>query len=214
MRDPIQARLMHREGTAGRAAGLTLIELMVTLVIMAVLAAVAYPNMQNLMRHNRVVALSNSLQADLQYARGQAAATRAYVSICPVANPGDQTCASGSGSYDNGWLVYTSLTANAAYDGSASNLQRVEQAATNASLRSSISNVLTYNARGMLLSGNDQEASSDVLFYVCSKSTSSDTIGTSTAGIPGIAMNAAGAGRISSTPLAADSSCTPSPPGT
>ncbi len=213
MRGPQQTRSMPAASSIRRDAGITLIELLVTIAILAILAAFAYPQMRNMIRHNRAASLSNSMQADLLYARGQAAATRSYISICPVANPGDQTCATNSGTYDNGWLVYTSSAANTVYDGTAANLRRVGQAAVNASLRSSINGVITYNSRGMLLSSGDQQATSDVLFYACSKTSATDTVGVSANGTPGVSLSAAGSGRVASFALAAGASCTP-PTGT
>lgn len=52
-----------------RGQGLTLVELMVTLVITAVLMAVAIPSMQQLIAKRRVAGVANELLTDLRYLR-------------------------------------------------------------------------------------------------------------------------------------------------
>ncbi|WP_325436701.1 GspH/FimT family pseudopilin [Pseudomonas nitroreducens] len=54
------------------SAGFTLIELMVTIVLVAILAGVALPNFTLLIRNNRVLSLSEEFYGMLQYARTEA----------------------------------------------------------------------------------------------------------------------------------------------
>jgi type IV fimbrial biogenesis protein FimT len=190
-----------------KQAGFTLLELMITVVILAILSALAYPNMRNFMRHNQVVSQSNSLQSNLMYARGLAASTRSYVSICPVSTAGSMTCSTTSGTYDLGWLVYTTTSPNTAYSAAVTtSLQMNVTAPVNVSIRAGSVGVLTYNARGELLVAPAQQPTS-VTFTTCAKSSSSDSIGTNTVAVPGIQLNAANSGRVSSTVLSTGAAC-------
>lgn len=84
--------------------GMTLIELIVTVSIVAILAAFASPALSEMMENNRLTALNNQLVSNLNYVRGEAV-KRAYdVTMC-VRNSTGSDCA-GSGGYHNGWIVF------------------------------------------------------------------------------------------------------------
>ncbi len=71
----------NRHPDHGTCAGLTLIELMVTIAIAAILLAIAVPNLQNLFINNRLVTASNSFVASLNTARSEAIRRGASVSL-------------------------------------------------------------------------------------------------------------------------------------
>ncbi len=56
--------------------GFTLVELMITLVLLAIVATIAVPNFVQFIRNNQVQAKADELKTFLQYARGQAVMTR------------------------------------------------------------------------------------------------------------------------------------------
>lgn len=56
--------------------GFTLVELMITIALLAIVATIAVPNFVQFIRNNQVQAKADELKTFLQYARGQAAATR------------------------------------------------------------------------------------------------------------------------------------------
>ena len=195
--------------TRRRLNGFSLVELMVTLGVLAIITALAYPSMRDFMRRNRAVAQSNALMADLQYARGQAAATRSYVSICPRASATGTTCGT-DGNYDLGWLVYTGQSPGVAYAstaaGAADNLQRqAPDMSATTSVRASASGPLTFNSRGELL--NAASPGSDVSFLTCAKAKAGDSLGANTTRIPGIRLNVASSGRVASSTLASADAC-------
>jgi len=69
-----------------RTAGFTLVELMVTLAVVGILAAVAVPAMTSLIAGNRLAGASSELTSSLQLARSEAIRRNAQVTICASSN--------------------------------------------------------------------------------------------------------------------------------
>jgi type IV fimbrial biogenesis protein FimT len=69
-----------------RAGGFSLVELMVTLAVVAILAAVATPSLVSVVNNNRLAAQSNEMVASLQIARSEAVRMNAQVSLCRSTN--------------------------------------------------------------------------------------------------------------------------------
>lgn len=82
--------------------GLTLIELMITLAVLAVLATSAVPAMTRFIDEQRLTAGANLLVTHLQYARSEAIARNLPVSACP--SPDGLTCQGNR--WDMGWMVF------------------------------------------------------------------------------------------------------------
>lgn len=64
------------------ACGFTLIELMVTIAVLADLAAIAMPSFTSLINSNRLTTQANTLVASLQHARSEAIRLNHKVSVC------------------------------------------------------------------------------------------------------------------------------------
>ena len=62
--------------------GFTLVELMMTLAVLAILLVVAAPPLRDAVRRHRVIAASNALRADIAYARTEAILGGMVASIC------------------------------------------------------------------------------------------------------------------------------------
>ncbi len=84
--------------------GFTLVELLVTLAIAAILVTVGAPSFTTLISSNSAKNASDRLSNSLAYARSEAVTRGANVTVCSKSAGGD-TCANGT-SWINGWLIY------------------------------------------------------------------------------------------------------------
>lgn len=86
-----------------RQHGMTVIELMIALAVVAILATVGVPAMARFMAENRVVAKTNLMISHIQFARHSAVTRRAHVVACPSH---DQRTCSGGNRWDRGWIIF------------------------------------------------------------------------------------------------------------
>jgi type IV fimbrial biogenesis protein FimT len=191
-----------------RVAGFSLIELMVTIGVAAILLAIALPNLRTFMRRNAVVSETNDLIGDLQYARSTAVNQRALVAVCPRTTSTTSVACDTGNSFENGWIIYVPTTAGAVYAGNGTatdtTLLRTAQPANSMSIRGlTTMPVVTFNQRGELTAGTDMK------FSVCSKKSSTATVGESISGVTGVTVTQASSGRVASTGIAVGGSCSP-----
>lgn len=92
-----------------RSRGFTLIELMITLVLAAIILALGVPGFQDIVRNNRAATQSNELVAALSLARSEAVKRGARVSLCPST---DQASCTGGTDWAGGWIVFRDIAAN------------------------------------------------------------------------------------------------------
>jgi type IV fimbrial biogenesis protein FimT len=138
--------LLH---SSGGAAGFTLVELMVTVAIVAILMAIGAPQLQSFLQKQRVAADVNSLTAAVQLARSEALKRNGRVSMCALTS-GDFTvataaqCSAGATSWANGWLIYIDYSNGAGFNSATDTVIKVE--------RNTRSPVITGTGLGGLLS--------------------------------------------------------------
>ncbi len=88
-----------------RSAGFTLLELMITISVLAILVGVGIPSFRDMMRRNRLVTQTNELIGALALARSEAVKRGLRVTICP-ANATQDAC-SDSGDWADGMIIFT-----------------------------------------------------------------------------------------------------------
>lgn len=103
--------------------GLTLIELLVTVAVIAIIVLIGVPRFQGVMENNRMIANLNKLSGDLNYARSEAVKRSITVTICGSSN--QASC--NSTNWEDGWIIFTDQNKDAAINQS-DTLLRVAQA--------------------------------------------------------------------------------------
>ncbi|NND00519.1 MAG: prepilin-type N-terminal cleavage/methylation domain-containing protein [Gammaproteobacteria bacterium] len=93
---------------ADKQAGLTLLELIVVIGIVALLAGVAAPNFRDFLQNNRLQSSASEIELALKLARNEALKLGNTVMMCPSNNPEAATpvCSASTADWGNGLLVY------------------------------------------------------------------------------------------------------------
>lgn len=104
---PLSRGRPQRIDVPSRSGGTTLLELMITLSIAAILLAIGVPSYQNIVATNRIAAVTNELSAALQLARSEAVTRGRTVTVCKsddiTATP--PVCDAGA-NWQDGWVVF------------------------------------------------------------------------------------------------------------
>ncbi len=84
-------------------SGFTLLELLITLAIVAILLTVGVPSLRSMMQGNQLVSSTNELLSALHVARSEAIKSNGRVTICESSN--GTSCAA-TGDWKDGWIVF------------------------------------------------------------------------------------------------------------
>lgn len=93
-----------------KLSGFTLVELMVTVVIVGTLMTVGLPQLKTFMQGSQLVAASNELVSAMNVARSEAIKRNARVTICESS---DGMACSATGDWGNGWVVFVDADGDA-----------------------------------------------------------------------------------------------------
>ena len=88
-----------------RHRGFTLVELLITISLLAIVLAVGIPSFQELIRSNQASALGVEFSRDVSRARAEAISTNRCVKMCQ-SNAGSGTCATSDNDWQRGWVLF------------------------------------------------------------------------------------------------------------
>jgi type IV fimbrial biogenesis protein FimT len=93
--------------TLNRQSGFTMVEMIMTVAVGAILLTIGIPSFRYITNSNRIAAEINGLLGDLQFARSEAIKEGVNVSVCISTN--GTACAGGNtGTWQSGWIVISS----------------------------------------------------------------------------------------------------------
>ena len=127
--------------------GFTVIEMIITMTIVAILVGIGVPSYRYVTTANRMSGEINGLLGDLQFARAEAVKEGQTVSVCST---NDGTSCLGTGTWSGGWLVFSDTATIGSVDGT-DQLLRVQKGLTNGDTLVSDTagfGVITFNREG------------------------------------------------------------------
>ncbi|MCI0667419.1 MAG: GspH/FimT family pseudopilin [Methylococcaceae bacterium] len=133
----------------GHWAGFTLVELMVTLLLAAIVLGYGVPAFRNLILNNRQAAHMNNILTSVMLARSEALKRHHSVTVCKSAN--NSSCAT-AGGWEQGWIVFDDPNKSAIVDIGETVIRAFQGFANDATLRgnANIRNNLTYELTGFV----------------------------------------------------------------
>jgi type IV fimbrial biogenesis protein FimT len=96
--------------------GVTLVETLVVMGIVAMLMAIGIPSYKYVTNANRISAEINGLLGDLQFARSEAIKEGRSVSVCVSSDQSSCITVSPATNWNKGWIVFSDANGNGAVD--------------------------------------------------------------------------------------------------
>lgn len=102
-----------------KTRGFTLVELMVTIAIMGVMAAIAMPSMTNFIANSRIKNRADQVATLFRFAKGEAVRLNAPVLVCGtlIRSDGRPSGVCDSGNLGNGMMAFADQNRNGTFDG-------------------------------------------------------------------------------------------------
>jgi type IV fimbrial biogenesis protein FimT len=180
------------------AKGFTLLEIMISIGVLAIMLSLAVPAYNELVKNNRISTQANALHTALMLSRSEALTRLSRVTVCSSSD--GSSCASGG--WEQGWIVFLDPDNDATVDNNETIL-RIDSAITGGNTFRGNSNVANYvsfvgDGASMTTSGTFQTGT----WVVCD-----DRGFTSSA--RAISINATGRPRVQKATASTLTSCTP-----
>lgn len=94
--------------------GFTLMEMIATIVIAAIMITMAVPGLATFMNNNRMVTQINDFVASANIARMEAVKRAAHVVVCKSSNL--TSCATSGGGWEQGWIAFVDSDSSGTHD--------------------------------------------------------------------------------------------------
>ena len=161
---PLPVLFSQRWFSPSKALGVSLVELLVSLSVAAILIAVSAPSMKTLIVNNRIDNVADELYGSLMLARSEAIKRQRTVSLCSTVD--DQTCDESNSGWHHGWLIFTDESDDGLLNDSDQLIRRVTEQSELISILWNRGYSLSFNSRGQTTQAGtfqvcDQESSSD-----------------------------------------------------
>jgi type IV fimbrial biogenesis protein FimT len=127
--------------------GFTLIELMITITLLAILLGFGIPTFRDFTRRNSVTSVQNDLVTAFNLARSESLRRNRNVSIC--ASTDLETCAGDEEEWNQGWIAFTDRSVAGEVDGDDEVLQGWQSANTDLEFEANGSSFVRYLPNGM-----------------------------------------------------------------
>lgn len=143
--------------------GFTLVELMVTLSVAAILLTQGVPAFRSTIQNSRISSNTNDLVADINVARSEAISRNVAVILCRSDDPNAAGAGcDGAGTWDTGWLVFADEDGSGDFSAANDTLINIGQPApVTITIASNGVNNLQYNSNGTTSSAADS------IFAIC-----------------------------------------------
>jgi type IV fimbrial biogenesis protein FimT len=169
--------MQHRSSlrALSATAGFSLIELMVTVTLAAVLLGIAIPSFRGLIVNNRVITQSNELVGAINFARSEAITRNSNIVLCRATTAASNVCALSRGDWTN-WIVRNAAaTPPVVRRGIVNTYSATMRVFSDLSLDS-----VTFSSDGLARTGG--VLVSDKVITVCTSAASSDNVRSVTLG--------------------------------
>jgi type IV fimbrial biogenesis protein FimT len=164
---------MLRRAMKAKQTGFTLIELMVTIFVLAILLGIGVPNFRDFIRNSRITGATNDIITDFNLARSEAVKRRVPVTLCKSSAEGD-ACDTNAGTPFTRWIVFVDNSGNAVVDGSDEVLRRREIHPTIRVRTNTNGRLKVYQSSGF---PNNAIAGDVILFVLCDERKNVTTVG-------------------------------------
>lgn len=136
---------MNRVQAMNRQHGFTLIELMITLAIAAIVLAIGVPSFQGMMRNNRAAAQMNEFTSALNLARSEAVKRGVNVGLEP-----------NTGGWAQGWTVFVDTDGNGSLTDAAETLRIYDRLEGNPTIDNAVTSIIYLPSGAITAAGTQQ----------------------------------------------------------
>jgi type IV fimbrial biogenesis protein FimT len=133
---------------------------MIGIALAAIIVSMAVPSFNSAMKKNKIVAETNEIIADINFARSEAVKRGTRVVLCRSASPSNSTpnCSGSTSNWSSGWLVFADIDGDNAYNDANDVLIRIGNPADNTvtiKTNNAADQQLVYNPDGTTNSGGN-----------------------------------------------------------